>query len=276
MQSSFAVASGRYQSRRRKFPDVNVVGKKEVVDFAKINDNFCDCEDGSDEPGTNACNHVKDAHGFYCQNVGSEPKLIKNSFSSTITCATVATVQTRNSTQKKHCQNTCYRDGKETMESLRKDAERFRERNTKETKRVREDDGKSKERRGEGSRAIGKIRQTVERRKAKETGGRGEGERTVSRKGGLKEERDEEEKEETRGGRKTESFLYSSSNDESKEEREMREMEEEMREIEREGEVDRAGAKIAARREQRRRRSRKGETIEKKRTRREVDGLPSN
>ena len=60
--------------------NVKVVGKKEVVDFAKINDNFCDCEDGSDEPGTNACSHVKDAHGFYCQNVGSEPKLIKNSF----------------------------------------------------------------------------------------------------------------------------------------------------------------------------------------------------
>ena len=65
---------------------------------------------------------------------------------------------------------------------------------------------------GEKEVVIGKIRQTVERRKAKETGGRGEGKRTVSRKGEVERRTGRRErKEETRGGRKTESFLYSSS-----------------------------------------------------------------
>ena len=54
---------------------------KTIIDFTKVNDNFCDCrEDGSDEPGTNACSHAINSHGFYCQNLGSTAKLIKSSF----------------------------------------------------------------------------------------------------------------------------------------------------------------------------------------------------
>lgn len=31
------------------------IHSRETIDFLKINDDYCDCLDGSDEPGTNAC-----------------------------------------------------------------------------------------------------------------------------------------------------------------------------------------------------------------------------
>lgn len=42
--------------------------------MSQVNDDYCDCPDGSDEPGTSACSHIKDADlaipGFYCKNKG--------------------------------------------------------------------------------------------------------------------------------------------------------------------------------------------------------------
>ncbi|XP_015578414.2 glucosidase 2 subunit beta [Ricinus communis] len=40
-----------------------------------FNDNFCDCVDGTDEPGTSACPRGK----FYCRNLGSKPQFIFSS-----------------------------------------------------------------------------------------------------------------------------------------------------------------------------------------------------
>ncbi|CAK7341363.1 unnamed protein product [Dovyalis caffra] len=42
---------------------------------AQLNDDFCDCSDGSDEPGTSACPHGK----FYCRNVGHLPVSLHSS-----------------------------------------------------------------------------------------------------------------------------------------------------------------------------------------------------
>ncbi|KAK7342350.1 hypothetical protein VNO80_25299 [Phaseolus coccineus] len=41
----------------------------------RLNDNFCDCPDGTDEPGTSACPAAK----FYCRNLGSKPQFIVSS-----------------------------------------------------------------------------------------------------------------------------------------------------------------------------------------------------
>lgn len=43
-----------------------------IIPFSKINDNYCDCPDGSDEPGTSACMNSK----FYCENNGFKPHYI--------------------------------------------------------------------------------------------------------------------------------------------------------------------------------------------------------
>jgi protein kinase C substrate 80K-H len=40
---------------------------KTLVPFRAVNDDFCDCPDGSDEPGTSACSYMK-GRKFWCKN----------------------------------------------------------------------------------------------------------------------------------------------------------------------------------------------------------------
>ncbi|CAK9158986.1 unnamed protein product [Ilex paraguariensis] len=42
---------------------------------SQLNDDFCDCPDGTDEPGTSACPNGK----FYCRNAGHTPFFIYSS-----------------------------------------------------------------------------------------------------------------------------------------------------------------------------------------------------
>ena len=56
---------------------------KEWITFDAVNDNYCDCKDGSDEPGTSACsNSVLSFNAdikFYCRNKHFKPKYISHS-----------------------------------------------------------------------------------------------------------------------------------------------------------------------------------------------------
>ncbi|CAE7264210.1 PSL4 [Symbiodinium sp. KB8] len=45
------------------------------VQIAEVNDDFCDCPDGSDEPGTGACAGASEAL-FHCSNAGSAARLV--------------------------------------------------------------------------------------------------------------------------------------------------------------------------------------------------------
>ena len=225
---------------------------KTIIDFTKVNDNFCDCrEDGSDEPGTNACSHAIHSHGFYCQNLGSTARLIKSSFVNDNVCDCCDGSDEKFNT-KKHCENTCSKDGMRTMESLREEVRDFeigiRKKRNEYAKKMENAKKEAEKEVVRLQKAVEQLREEKEKNEAEEE----KANEVFREKEKLKEEREEEEErkkkqEEEKEKVEEEEKRHHHPDDESKEEREMREMEEEMREIEREeGEVDRAAAKVAA------------------------------
>ena len=70
----------KYGIKDRRFHCLDGV---QVLPYDRLNDDYCDCDDGSDEPGTSACSGVvtwlsteSSGSGFYCANQGYVGQLI--------------------------------------------------------------------------------------------------------------------------------------------------------------------------------------------------------
>ncbi|KAG0006309.1 hypothetical protein BGZ80_001997 [Entomortierella chlamydospora] len=89
-----------------------------TISSKSINDDFCDCPDGSDEPGTSACGNTY----FYCENIGHLPAYIRTSRLNDGVCDPECCDGTDEFDGLTHCPNVCQEVGTEA----RKERERVR------------------------------------------------------------------------------------------------------------------------------------------------------
>jgi len=114
---------GIHPERRHIYENIGGSGFKcldgsRTIPPEAVNDDYCDCIDASDEPGTSACPHGQ----FFCENVGYLQRLIPSSWVNDGLCDCCDTSDEYNSTA--NCENTCgtlgeiYRQEQEKLQSI--------------------------------------------------------------------------------------------------------------------------------------------------------------
>ena len=109
-----------------------------------INDDYCDCMDGTDEPGTSACSNGK----FYCENAGHQAKVIDASKVMDGICDCCDGSDEGEGV----CENLCWEEAKALVALIERDIERCEvglrvkeERRVEVERLVLENEGKLKE-----------------------------------------------------------------------------------------------------------------------------------
>jgi protein kinase C substrate 80K-H len=85
-----------------------------TIPYSRVNDDYCDCADGSDEPGTPACSSLGSNATFYCLNRGDDPKVIQSMFVDDGICDCCDGSDEKSGV----CENRCVELGRETLRGL--------------------------------------------------------------------------------------------------------------------------------------------------------------